>query len=72
MTDMLDAAVTKLAALPPEEQDRIAQWLLQEIPDEELWDQRFAETQDDLRKLAIETRKERSAGKTTELDLDKP
>ncbi len=37
MTEMLDAAVAKLATLPDQEQDRIAQWLLQELPDEELW-----------------------------------
>jgi len=45
---MLDVAVAKLAALPPEEQDRIAQWLLQELPDEEFWDKRSSETQDVL------------------------
>jgi hypothetical protein len=72
MTEMLDMAVAKLVALPPEEQDRIAQWLLQELPDEELWDRRFSETQDALSKLAIETRKERAAGNATELEPDKP
>lgn len=41
---MLDAAVAKLAALPPDEQDRIAQWLLQELPEDELWDRRSAES----------------------------
>ncbi len=51
---MLDAVVAKLAALPAQEQDRIAQWLLQELPDEELWDQRFAESQDALARLAAE------------------
>jgi hypothetical protein len=62
MTEMLDAAVAKLAALPPKEQDRIAHWLLQELPDEELWNRRFSETQDALSKLAVETRKERAGG----------
>ena len=71
MTEMLDAAVAKLSALPPEEQDRIAQWLLQELPDEELWDKRFSESQDALRKLAAETRQVRAAGQATELDPDK-
>ena len=68
---MLDVAVAKLAALPPEEQDRIAHLLLEELPDEELWDKRFAETQDALAKLAMEARKERAAGNATELDPDK-
>ena len=71
MTEMLDAAVARLATLPPEEQDRIARWLLQELPDEELWDARFARTQDALGGLAAETRKERTTGNTTELDPDK-
>jgi hypothetical protein len=71
MTEMLDMAVAKLAALPPKEQDRIAQWLLQELPDEELWDKRFSETQGALSKLAIETRKERAAGNVTEVEPDK-
>ena len=43
VTEMLDVAVAKLAALPAQEQDRIAQWLLQELPDEELWNKRFSE-----------------------------
>lgn len=67
MTEMLDAAVAKLAALPPEEQNRIAQWLLEELPEDELWTQRFSESQDALRKLAAETREMRAAGHTTEL-----
>jgi hypothetical protein len=71
MTEMLDMAVAKLAALPPGEQDRIAQWLLQELPDEEHWDRRFSETQDVLGQLAIETRKERANENTTELAPDK-
>jgi hypothetical protein len=70
MTEMLDAAVAKLAALPAEEQDRIARWLLQELPDEELWDRRFSETQDALGKLAAEVRTERVAGNATEFDPD--
>ena len=71
MTEMLDAAVARLAALPPHEQDRIANWLLQELPDEELWDQRFAETQDLLGKLAAEARAERASGNVSPLDPDK-
>ncbi len=67
---MLDVAVAKLAALPPEQQDRIARWLLEELPDEELWDTRFSNTQDGLSKLALEVRKERAAGNTTEIDPD--
>lgn len=68
MTELLDVVVAKLAALPPQEQDRIAQWLLQELPDEELWEKRFSETEVALSKLAAETRKDLAAGNTKELD----
>jgi len=71
MTEMLDVAVAKLSALPPSEQDRIAQWLLQEIPDEELWDRRFSESQDALGKLATQARQERIAGGAAGLEPDK-
>ena len=71
MTEMLDVVVAKLAALPPQEQDRIAQWLLQELPDEELWDKSFSCSQDALAQLAAEARRDRAAGRTTELDPDK-
>ena len=71
MTRALDTAIAKLARLPAEEQDRIAQWMLEELRDEEHWAQQFAATQSALSKLAAETRAERAAGKTTDLDPDK-
>ena len=71
MTRALDAAIAKLATLPADEQDRIAQWLLDELRDEEHWARQFATSQDALSKLAAEARTERSAGRATELDPDK-
>jgi hypothetical protein len=68
MTEMLNTAVAKLASLPAEEQDRIARGLLEELPDEEMWDRRFSETQDSLSRLASEARREKAAGKATELN----
>jgi hypothetical protein len=67
----LDAAIAKLASLPADEQDRIAQWLLDELRDDEHWARQFATSQDALSKLAAEARAERSAGRATELDPDK-
>jgi len=71
MTRALDAAIAKLAGLPPEEQDRIARWLLDELEDEELWARQFATSQEALSKLATEARADRAAGRATELDPDK-
>ena len=52
MTRALDAAIAKLATLPADEQDRIAQWLLDELRDDEHWARQFATSQDALGRLA--------------------
>ena len=71
MTQTLDAAIAKLAALPPEEQDRVGRWLLDELRDEEHWAQQFGASQDALGKLAAEARAERTAGRTADFDPEK-
>ena len=68
MTQTLDAAIAKLATLPPEEQDRVGHWLLDELRDEEHWSDQFRASQDSLGKLAAEARADRIAGRTTALD----
>jgi hypothetical protein len=62
MSRALDTAVAKLATLPAAEQDRIAQWLLDELRDEKHWTRQFSASQDTLSKLAAEARAERAAG----------
>lgn len=71
MTRSLDAAIAKLATLPPEEQDRVAQWLLDELLDDDRWAQQFRASQDALGKLAAEVRADRKAGRSTPLDPEK-
>ena len=71
MTRTLDAAIAKLATLPPEEQDRVARWLLDELRDDEQWTRQFRTSQDALTKLAAEARADHAAGRTTELDPEK-
>ena len=51
MTQTLDAAIAKLATLPPDEQDRVGRWLLDELRDEERWARQFATSQDVLSTL---------------------
>lgn len=65
-----DTAIEKMSALPPEEQDRIAQWLLGELQDEERWTQAFSSSQDALGRLADEARADVKAGRATQLDPD--
>jgi hypothetical protein len=71
MTRTLDAALAKLATLPPEEQDRVARWLLDELRDEEQWSRQFGTSQDALSKLADEARADRAASRTTDLDPER-
>ncbi len=71
MTRTLDAAMAKHATLPPEEQDRVANWLLEELQDEEDWNRRFAASQDLLSKLSAEALAEYAEGRTTPLDPEK-
>jgi hypothetical protein len=70
MTRMLDAAIAKPAALPPEEQERLGRWLLDELADDEQWTREFEASQATLNKLAAEARAERAAGRTTDVDPD--
>ena len=71
MTRTLDAAIKKLAELPAEEQDRVGNWLLEELRDEERWDRQFRASQDLLSKLAAEALADHAAGRTTPLDPEK-
>jgi len=67
MTRTLETAIAKLTTLPAEEQDRVAQWLL----DEDLCTRQFAGSQDALSKLAAEARADRDQERVTEFDPDK-
>ena len=71
MTGTLDAVIAKLETLPPEEQDRVAHWLLDELRDEEHWTRQFGASPDALSKLAAEARADHAAGRTTALDPEK-
>ena len=60
-----------MSALPAEEQDRIARWILGELQDEERWTEAFSDSQDALGALADEARTDIGAGRATQLDPDK-
>ena len=71
MTRWLDAAIAKLAALSPDEQDRVGRWLLHELGDDEQWAGSFGTSQDLLSKLAAEARADRTGGRVTDVDPDR-
>jgi hypothetical protein len=68
MTELLEQAIAKLKTRPISEQDSIAAMILEEIEDDNRWDESFARSPDLLAKLATEAMAEHRAGKTQELD----
>ena len=68
MTQLLENALRKVAALPQEEQDAIAAQILETLEDETAWKEKLASTQDKLRGLAQEARREHKRGETRPLD----
>jgi hypothetical protein len=71
MTTMLEKAFAEASRLPDIEQNALARWLLEEIESEKKWDKIFAESEDELGRLALEALSEDEEKKTTHLDLGK-
>ncbi|NET07317.1 MAG: hypothetical protein F6K16_21965 [Symploca sp. SIO2B6] len=70
MTDLLEQAITRLKSLPARQQDIMARMILEELEDEQRWDEAFSRSSDKLAKLAATAMAEYRAGKTQELDPD--
>jgi hypothetical protein len=70
MNQLLDKAITKVQQLPPDEQETIAALILEEIADEETWDTAFANSQDQLAKLAEQARADIKAGRVKKMGFD--
>jgi hypothetical protein len=68
MTELLEKAIAKLKTRPVSEQDSIAALILEELEDDNRWDESFACSPDLLAKLAAEAMTDHRAGKTQELD----
>ncbi len=67
MTKLLEQAFTEASKLPQQEQDLLARQVLAEIASERRWSEAFADSQDQLGKLADEALAEFEAGKTKPL-----
>jgi hypothetical protein len=70
MTQLLEKAFAEATKLSPEEQDSLAQWILDELVSERRWEEAFEKSQDQLAKLADEALAEYRAGRTKPLDTD--
>lgn len=67
----LEYAFAEAAKLPPEEQEALARWILEELASEKQWQERFAASQKLLARLADEALNEYHTGMTQELDPGK-
>jgi hypothetical protein len=70
MTQRLEQVIAQLKTLPMDKQDAIATLILEELEDDQQWDESFARSPDLLAKLAAEAMAEYRAGETQELDED--
>jgi hypothetical protein len=68
MSSLLEKALEKVGALPPDEQDAIASQILASLADEEAWKKRFTEKPDIIRRMAQEAIDEDERGETLPLD----
>lgn len=69
MTKLLEQAFAEAAKLPPEAQDALAQFLLEDLKGERQWDRSFGPSESDrLAALADEALKEHRSGATRTLD----
>jgi hypothetical protein len=73
MVEMIDSwkrVFDEIQKMPIEEQERYAQWILAEIEDDRKWDQKFAETRDEIEILGQQAMEQHRAGLTEDLDPD--
>lgn len=70
MTRLLEKAFEEASKLPEEEQDALAEMLLNDLASEERWAEAFAKSQDQLALLAKEAVAEFKQGKTRLVEDD--
>lgn len=68
MSTLLEKAMEKVVALPPDEQDAIASQILASLADEQEWRRRFAEKREVIRRMARAALVEDERGETLPLD----
>ena len=70
MTRLLQHAIAELQKLSETEQDAIAALILAELEDEERWDTAFANSQEQLTRLAKRVRDDIRAGRVQDTGMD--
>jgi len=70
MTQLLEQALAEVRKLTQSEQDAIAALILDEIADEQRWDDAFSRSQDQLGQLAAKVRDDIRAGRVRNVGMD--
>jgi aspartate/glutamate racemase len=70
MTRLLEKAIEEVNKLSTEQQNAIAQLILDELEDEEQWEKAFAASQDQLAKLADKVRQDIRTGRVKSSGID--
>ncbi len=70
MTQLLEQALAEVRKLPQPGQDAIATLILDELADEQRWDEAFARSQDQLARLAAKVREDIRAGRVRDAGVD--
>jgi hypothetical protein len=70
MTRLLEQAISQIQKLPTSEQDAIASLILEELADEQRWQEAFASSQDQLAAMAEKVRKDIREGRVKNAGLD--
>lgn len=70
MTQLLQQAFGEVQKLPESEQDAIAAMILEELADEERWQEKFAASGDKLAKLAEKALQDIQAGRVLKVGID--
>ncbi len=70
MTQLLQQALAKVGELPAQEQDAIAALILDELADEQRWDDAFSRSQELLAKMAAALKEDIRAGRVQSKGID--
>lgn len=70
MTKLLERAISEVQKLSSSEQDSIAALILDELADEQQWQESFAGLPEKLEKLAAKARKDIQSGRVKEMGMD--
>jgi hypothetical protein len=70
MTQLLEQAIAQVRKLTQSEQDAIATLILEELADEQQWDDAFSKSQDQLARFAEKVRQDIQAGRIRNVGMD--